>query len=144
MDITTMARTIDTIVERETGDNRFNIDAILYGCDNDGAYLIESGHDDPYDVIAVADRPSDLIGAALVVCGWASPYSQDDRDNPVRPSEHPSRIRVRVVVCITDQGFSTMIRRADCDQQADQTVILSEQPQGALAQVLSDWWNGTS
>ena len=129
--IGTIAKTIDELVHRST-DEPFEIYSRLYGCDDDGAYLLAQ-HSSPYDLLLATERPKQLNAMALVVVGWASP---DGSDLP--PSQHPERFRMRLVNCLSGDDFAVVMRRAD---KPDQAEDLGNQGQGALRDAMEAWWN---
>lgn len=130
MNISTIAKTVDELVHR-TADDQFEMEATLYGCDDDGAYILGVGND-PYDLLGMVDRPDNLNAVALVVTGYASPAG----DN-TRPSQHPERIRVRLVNCKGIDGFSTVMRRADTP---DEVEDMGDEGVGSLRDAMELWW----
>ena len=131
MSITTIAKTVDELVHRAAADP-FTMSALLYGCDNDGAYLLGSA-ENPYELLEMIDRPDSLNAVALVITGFASPIN----DENIPPSKHPERIRVRIVNCKSDEGFTTIMRRANTP---DEVEDMGSEGVGALREALSDWW----
>ena len=131
MSISTIAKTIDELVHRTSADP-FTMSALLYGCDDDGAYLLSSG-DNPYELLEMTSRPDSLNAVALVITGFASPST----DGKIRPSQHPERIRVRLVNCMSAEGFTTIMRRANTP---DKVEDMGSEGVGALREALSDWW----
>jgi len=83
--IAELATAVDEIVHR-TADDKFDITATLFGCDNDGAYILGS-QGDPYELLWRTNRPDHINAIALVVTGWASPTDDED----IAPSKHPER-----------------------------------------------------
>ena len=131
--ITQIAKTVDEIVHR-TAPDKFGMEATLFGCDDDGAYLLGVDNN-PYELLWGSKRPDHIKAIALVVTGWASPY-KDDSDN-VLPSQHPERIRIRMVVCKGIDGFSTILRRAD---QPDEAEDMGDEGMGSLRDAMEAWW----
>jgi hypothetical protein len=70
---------------------------------------------------------------AFVVTGWASPTT----DNDTPPSQHPERIRIRLVTAVGYDGFATVMRRAD---QPDEVEDMGDEGEGALRDALEAWW----
>lgn len=128
-----VARTIDEVVANTPSNDPFSMEATMYGCDEDGAYILASG-DNPYDVLADTPKPSKITAMAFVVTGWASPNTENE---DVRPSEHPERIRVRLVTAVGYDGFATVMRRAD---QPNEVEDLGDEGTGALRDALEEWW----
>lgn len=134
MNITAMARTIDDLVHNHTNDP-FEIDALLYACDNDGAYLLGS-NPDPYELLQETKRPSYINAVALVMVGYASPHNPE-KPNGIRPSQHPERYRVRIVTMKTIDGFANTMRRED---EPDEVQDLGGDGEGAICDALNEWW----
>jgi hypothetical protein len=131
MSISTIAKTIDELVHRSAADP-FTMSALLYGCDDDGAYLLSSG-DNPYELLEITSRPDSLNAVALVITGFASPNT----DGEIRPSQHPERIRVRIVNCMSAEGFTTIMRRANTP---DEVEDMGSEGVGFLREAIEDWW----
>ena len=129
---TAIAIAVDELVHR-TADDKFEIDATLYANFSDGLHLIAEGID-PYAVLELTSRPKEIDAVALVVTGWASPHNGDDS---VRPSQHPERIRVRIVACMGIDGFSTVMRRADIP---DEVEDMGGGGTGAMRDAMEAWW----
>lgn len=73
-------------------------------------------HGDVYEMLdSVEAQAVALMSDAVVVrtCGWASPISQDDEYADMRPSEHPERRRVRLLVCANGTDTASVIRFTD-------------------------------
>ena len=102
--VTAIAKTVDELVHR-TADDKFEMDAKLYGCDPDGAYLLGESTN-PYDLLECIDRPENLDAVALVVTGYAAPEG-----STAPPIQHSERISIRLVVCKSIDGFSKIMRR---------------------------------
>jgi len=133
MNITAMAMTIDDLVHNHA-DDPFNIDALLYACDNDGAYLLGS-NPNPYELLEETERPSYINAVALVMVGYASPRNPESPN--VRPSQHPERMRVRIVTMKTIDGFANIMRRED---EPEERQDLGGDGQGAICDALNEWW----
>ena len=133
MNITAMAMTIDDLVHNHA-DDPFNIDALLYACDNDGAYLLGS-NPNPYELLEETERPSYINAVALVMVGYASPRNPESPN--VRPSQHPERMRVRIVTMKTIDGFANIMRREDDPEERQD---LGGDGQGAICDALNEWW----
>ena len=131
MSITAIAKTIDELVHKTSADP-FTLSALLYGCDDDGAYLLSSG-DNPYELLETTSRPDSLNAVALVITGFAAP----NNDGEIRPSEHPERIRVRLVNCMSAEGFTTIMRRANTP---DEVEDMGSDGIGAIREAIEDWW----
>lgn len=130
-----IATTVDELVHR-TADDPFQMEARLYGCDPDGAYLLGE-NSDAYALLWGTNKPENIDAMALVVTGWASPYKGKDKDNMVAPSKHPERIRIRLVTCVGHEGFATVMRRAD---NPDEAESMGNDGEGALRNALEAWW----
>ena len=132
--VTQIAKTIDEIVANTPSNDPFSMEATLFGCDDDGAYILASGRD-PYEVLCDTPKPSKITAMAFVVTGWASPLNENGDD--VLPSQHPDRIRIRLVTAVGYDGFATVMRRAD---QPDEVNDMGEEGTGALRDALEAWW----
>jgi hypothetical protein len=133
MNITAMAMTIDELVHNHA-DSPFQIDALLYACDEDGAYLLGS-NPNPYELLEETERPSYINAVALVMVGYASPHNPESPN--VRPSQHPERMRVRIVTMKTIDGFANIMRRED---DPDEFQDLGGDGVGAICDALNEWW----
>jgi hypothetical protein len=127
-----VALTIDEMVANTPSNDPFSMEATLFGCDDDGAYILASGRD-PYEVLCNTPKPSRITAMAFVVTGWASPTT----DNDTPPSQHPERIRIRLVTAVGYDGFATVMRRAD---QPDEVEDMGDEGEGALRDALEAWW----
>lgn len=134
MNITAMAMTIDELVHNHA-DSPFQIDALLYACDEDGAYLLGS-NPNPYELLEETKRPSYINAVALVMVGYASPHNPENPDG-IRPSQHPERMRVRIVTMKTIDGFANIMR---CEDDPDEFQDLGGDGQGAICDALNEWW----
>ncbi len=130
--ITQIAKTVDEIVHR-TAPDKFGMEATLFGCDDDGAYLL-GVNGDPYQLLWTSNRPDHIKAIALVVTGWASPTDGED----IAPSKHPERVRIRLVVCNGIDGFSTVMRRADTPDEAE---VMGDEGTGSLRDAMEAWWS---
>jgi len=128
--LTAIAHTVNDKVCRDM-DDHYNFEARLYGCDPDGVYLLGTDGD-PYDLLANTPRPVGLTAVALVATGWASPISDEGR-----PSEHPERIRVRIVACKGMDSFTTLMAREDTPEATD----MGDEGEGGLRDALEAWWS---
>jgi hypothetical protein len=128
--VTAIAKTIDELVHR-TADDKFQMDARLYGCDPDGAYLLGESPN-PYDLLECIDRPEQLDAVALVVTGYASPEGDD-----IPPSQHPERMRIRLVVCKGIDGFSNIMRN---EANPDEVKDLGDGGVGVMRDAIEEWW----
>lgn len=126
-----VALTIDEMVANTPSNDPFSMEATLFGCDHDGAYILASGGD-PYEVLSETPKPSKITAMAFVVTGWASPTTDD-----TPPSQHPDRIRIRLVTAVGYDGFRTIMRRAD---QPDEVQDLGDEGEGGLRDALEAWW----
>ena len=133
MNITAMAMTIDDLVHNHA-DDPFQIDALLYACDNDGAYLLGS-NPNPYELLEETERPSYINAVALVMVGYSSPHNPESPN--VRPSQHPERMRVRIVTMKTIDGFANIMRREDDPEERQD---LGGDGVGAICDALNEWW----
>lgn len=79
-----------------------------------------------------------LFDAAVVVTtGWAAPLPTSPGEVQ-RPSRHPERRRVRLVVVVDDSGVGSVLRFSD-DPDAP---ITTDEGRGELADALHDLWHG--
>lgn len=67
---------------------------------------------------------------AVATCGWAAPKDTDDDDDDVRPSEHPKRRRVRLILIADRAGISSVLRFEDTP---DEPIFDSGKAYGSLA-----------
>jgi hypothetical protein len=128
--VTAIAKTVDELVHR-TADDKFEMDAKLYGCDPDGAYLLGESTN-PYDLLECIDRPENLDAVALVVTGYAAPEG-----STAPPSQHSERIRIRLVVCKSIDGFSNIMRR---ENTPDEVEDLGGGGVGVMRDAVEAWW----
>ena len=141
MNITAIATSVDTFVHRDLHDP-FEMDARLYGIEtspsdnDDGSLFLALGENrDPYELLWETDKPTQALDAiALVVTGYASP---NDGDEDMRPSQHPDRIRVRIVACKGKDGFTTVMRRSD---SPDTVEFTGEDCVGNLRDEIEEAW----
>lgn len=96
-----------------------------------------SEHGDIYELMerddsALTAMTSDYI--ALVTCGWAAPIINDD-DDDFRPSLHPERRRVRLVITADRNSVVSVLRFED---EADDPVVDEGTATGSLADALRD------
>jgi len=127
--------------------------ARLYGvsiADADGVRTNEDGalrisflaeHGDVYELLeAPTSAVSRLFDAAVVLtCGWAAPTDGDEPADGVPPSQHPRRRRVRLVVCVCDDGVASVLRFADAP---DDVVTDTGSARGSLADAVNKLWLG--
>ena len=124
-----VAHKVNDLVARDASDP-VEFETRLYGCDPDGVYLL--GEDsDPYELIWGTPRPNGLTAVALVATGWASPNYDG-----VRPSEHPERIRVRIVACKGMDSFVSLMTKADEPDDVHEEGA----GEGGLRDALEAWW----
>lgn len=121
-------------------DGQFDLPkAILYSINrsDDGIDTIVKVKDDGdvYELLDNSDsakiaKVSDFI--AVLTCGWASPINRDDDndDDPVAPSQHPERRRVRLLVLASKSGVASVLRFSD---KPDEIVSDNGQARGSLA-----------
>jgi len=81
---------------------------------------------------ALTAMTSDYI--ALVTCGWAAPIINDE-DEDCRPSLHPERRRVRLVITADRDSVVSVLRFED---EAGEPVVDEGQATGSLADALRD------
>ena len=78
-------------------------------------------------------------GFAILTAGWAAPITdnEDDARNEIAPSQHPERIRVRLLCyCDTDGMMHSSIRFGD----SREVVYDSGKAQGSLAEAMHELW----
>jgi hypothetical protein len=80
--------------------------------------------------------------AAVLTTGWAAPLPPSARgdwvDEADRPSRHPERRRIRLLVVVDDGGVGSVLRFADDPEH----VIVEPGGSGALADALDELWSG--
>ncbi len=71
----------------------------------------------------------------IITCGWAAPIDnmKNNEDFP-RPSEHPERIRVRLVVCADYNGVASVMR---FQNKKNEIVTDEGQAKGSLADAIN-------
>lgn len=110
----------------------FKGDAEVWQYDEDGWQKTPFTSSDPYDVI----MPFAYIGyngeSAMVVYGWAAPIDEVSEDT--KPSQHPGRRRLRVVV----QLIGTDIRCVLHFEDKDDYEIIDESGAGMLAEAVAE------
>jgi hypothetical protein len=110
----------------------------LLACDDSALRLDFLG--DARNVYDLLDSAAGSIArlydaAVLVTTGWAAPFDPDGRLTG-RPSNHPQRRRIRLVVAVDDDGVSSVLRFADDpDHPVDPGA-----GEGMLAESLADLW----
>jgi hypothetical protein len=77
---------------------------------------------------------------AVITCGWAAPINPDgDNDDEPKPSEHPKRRRVRLVIVAHSarnrKSVASVLRFGDTPNE---TVTDEGKAQGNLADAVSD------
>jgi hypothetical protein len=109
--------------------------------DSDGAALRLDFLGDARNVYDLLDSAAGAIArlydaAVLVTTGWAAPFGPEGRVVG-RPSSHPERRRIRLVVAVDDDGVSSVLRFADDpDRPVDPGA-----GEGMLADALADLWS---
>jgi len=96
----------------------------------------ESG--DVYDLLDSDDsrqvaQVSDYI--AVLTCGWAMPTDGDDENSELRPSEHPQKRRVRLLVLACADGVASVLRFQD---DPDEVISDNDQARGSLADAVKN------
>ena len=75
------------------------------------------------------------VAVGVETCGWASPIAKgEDEDNPVPPSQHPERRRVRLVTMVT-RKFEVASAMGFADTP-DEVITDAGTARGALADAL--------
>lgn len=110
----------------------FNGDAEVWQHDEDGWQKTPFTSSDPYSLI----MPFAYMGyngeSGLVMYGWAAPIDEVSEDT--KPSQHPGRRRLRVVV----QLIGTDIRCVLHFEDKDDYEIIDESGAGMLAEAVAD------
>lgn len=73
----------------------------------------------------------------VITCGWAAPIEVDG-DTDTRPSEHPEKKRVRLILLCEEGEIFSLIRFED-----DDTVITDLSGRGELANAVSAFYRTT-
>lgn len=100
--------------------------------------LLYDSDEHPYLLLERTNDHAAFSAAALVVTGWCAPTDPSDPSGR-RPSEHPSRQRVRITVAIDDRGIATVMRR---DGAPDEPEVMDDRGEGDLPDALERWWRG--
>lgn len=103
-----------TITENIIFDSPMNLpQAVLYGVHAEGNTRVLGTHADVY---ALLERDlsgtEGLIGIAVHTTGWAAPLNPETGETDMRPSEHPERRRIVLVVTLTMNGFCSGMKFA--------------------------------
>lgn len=113
-------------------------DRLLEG--HDGALRLDFLGDarNVYDLLdSAAGAIARLYDAAvLVTTGWAAPLGPEGRVVG-RPSSHPQRRRIRLVVAVDDDGVSSVLRFADDPSRP----VDPGAGEGMLADTIADLWS---
>lgn len=76
-------------------------------------------------------------GFAVLTAGWAAPITDDDDGDEIAPSQHPERIRVRLLCyCDTEGMMHSSIRFGD----GREVVYDSGKARGSLAEAMHELW----
>jgi hypothetical protein len=117
--------------------------ARLFHIDDDGLFTLIDHDRDVYDLLDNDDVANDLsktdnISIGVLTYGWASPLTDDNRDDHTPPSQRDDRKRVRVLVTACDHGkFVTFLRfEADPD-----TVDTQGGGEGSMADAIQQLIN---
>jgi hypothetical protein len=111
----------------------------LLACDDSALRLDFLG--DARNVYDLLDSAAGAIArlydaAVLLTTGWAAPLDADGR-LAGRPSSHPQRRRIRLVVAVDDDGVSSVLRFADDPGRP----VDPGAGEGMLAESLTDLWS---
>ena len=96
-------------------DTAENKQAGLYSVRGENTMLVAE-HGDVYEMLdSVEAQAVAMLSDAVIVstCGWAAPRNDDGTDDDIRPSEHPERRRVRLLVCANGTETASVIRFTD-------------------------------
>jgi len=88
-------------------------EAVLYGICSDGRTFVLGSNSDVYSLLENDySHHQELIGIAVQTTGWAAPLNPETGDTDCRPSLHPQRRRVVLVVTLTSTGFCSATKLA--------------------------------
>lgn len=91
--------------------------ARLYAVTNgSNGFRVDYANESPdvYDLLERSDSALTAMTAeyiAVVTCGWAAPVAEDDEET--RPSLHPERRRVRLVIVVNKDEMASVLRFED-------------------------------
>ena len=131
------------------GNDGFHMDkAGLYGvhefADGGAIAIKESENGDVYELLANYESAVKLIpydGFGIITVGWAAPLNNEDDDanDGIRPSEHPSRTRVRLFVyCDKEGNVSSSVRFKDGREMAYDENQATGSLRDAMVQLFQD------
>lgn len=67
---------------------------------------------DIYEALESAVIPVSAIAVGVETTGWAAPLNSDGEVGDTPPSQHPERLRVRLVSVINDEGVASIMEIA--------------------------------
>lgn len=141
MDIMEVAIATEALLHKvltATTDNSFQLSgASVYGVENGETFLIAT-QDDIYDLLADDDarfQAKAYSHIAVATSGWASPLNEQGEVEG-RPSEHPLRRRVRLVVVANSDDVSSVLRFSD---DADNVITDPGSATGSLADAIKEF-----
>ncbi len=115
--------------------------AVLYGVRTDGTAFVLGSHSDIYALLKNDYSASEgLIGITTQTCGWAAPNNPETGEVDGRPSEHPERRRVVLVVTLTVNGFCSGMKLAQKrrDFTIEETSFEDDEPSGELWDAMNE------
>lgn len=135
-----MAQQVDEMIQHQLAEPFTLDEARLYVIPTGQSQqpVIFDSDENPYLLLERTNNHPRFVAAALVVTGWCAPTDSLGAHG-TRPSEHPSRQRVRVTVAIDDTGLATVMRR---DGAPEDPEMMDERGEGELPDALERWWNG--
>lgn len=118
----TTVKEIDRVITEkivELHDDEFSLpEATLFGIDYIHGELpwckVIAQNADIYEMLADMENVTKLYAAgfksfAVTTTGWASPIDKDDDDDDTPPSQHPKRVRVRLVTLLHNNKMGSAI-----------------------------------
>jgi len=144
---TTLKEIDHTITEKivELHDDEFNLPkATLFGFDYIHGELpwckVIAEDSDIYEMLADMATINALIESgfksfAVSTCGWAAPINDHDDDNDTPPSQHPERVRVRLVTLMHNNKMGSAIHF----KGKDEITYDTSSARGSLKDALEDF-----
>jgi hypothetical protein len=115
--------------------------AQLWAVKKDNTFYFLASLPDVYDLLSNEDyNLSSYLGVIIHTTGWAAPLEEDTTKN-APPSSHPSRRRVALAACVTNDSVGSALSFAD---EPDEIIMDPGSAKGTLAEALVDFWQTNS
>jgi hypothetical protein len=105
--------------------------------EEEGEMRLISASGDLYEALGVPGTVAALSQGQNLVCateGWGAPVGADDLD--VAPSEHPERVRVKLLVMFSIGNFSSLMR---AEGHPEPVITSSDEAGGDLKDCISHY-----